>query len=128
MNLLHRFRAFPALSEVFGKIRNYTYIEDTADSVLMTTQGLCASLTVINASLTIIRPLSAVFSMPQIYISENLISWSRGGRVPPILLQSRVPRYCFRVVHLLILNRKIYGLRRIFNFCLYPFFDFISLF
>ena len=25
MNLLHRFRAFPALSEVFGKTRNYTY-------------------------------------------------------------------------------------------------------
>ena len=26
MNLLHRFRAFPALSEVFGKTRNYTYV------------------------------------------------------------------------------------------------------
>ena len=25
MNLLHRFRTFPALSEVFGKMRNYTY-------------------------------------------------------------------------------------------------------
>ena len=24
MNLLHRFRTFPALSEVFGKMRNYT--------------------------------------------------------------------------------------------------------
>ena len=26
MNLLHRFRAFPAPSEVFGKTRNYTYL------------------------------------------------------------------------------------------------------
>ena len=26
MNLLHRFRAFPAPSDVFGKTHNYTYI------------------------------------------------------------------------------------------------------
>ena len=60
-------------------------IGDIADRVLMTTQGLYASLTIINTSLTVIRSfrsLSAVSPIPQIHISENLRFLGGGGGAP----------------------------------------------
>ena len=41
MNLLHRFRAFPTLSEVFGKTRNYTYIMLTAKFTVSQFGNIC---------------------------------------------------------------------------------------
>ena len=71
-------------------------IGDIADRVLMTTQGLYASLTIINTSLAVIRSLSAVSPMPKFHISENLRINGTGGARPPILLQPRVPTpHCF---------------------------------